>query len=423
MNRAKWRAICFSILSCLFLIACGSTEPAPDTSTPSPVSGMALTVVPTVTRQLAITIVPTATWIPAITIVPTVTAAPTLSPTTSPSPVPTYTPTPVEPIPPGTPLPEPLQPISVSNASQVAIMATWQEESVVDMSWAPDGRTLAVANENTITLVDVRNREPLNSLTTDGNLISIAYNPSGDYLAAGYNQGSEQSGYRGKVALWETVEYNPLKPPFDEEKRGISQVSFSLNGIWFASAFSGLEYEENSGVNFWDMDDPTITSTYKTGTALEITFSPDDRRMATTPDRYTIQLWGIDSGSLLDTIFTSFTGAVGSLVFSPDGTSLASGHYDGTIRIWDAVTGDLIFTIQTDGFVNSLAYSPDGTVLASGNGYHGNQIQLWDPTTGQPLRTLEGHNAAVDSLSFSPDGGLLASGSYDGTVILWGVRP
>src|SRR5258708_34311676 len=65
------------------------------------------------------------------------------------------------------------------------------------------------------------------------------------------------------------------------------------------------------------------------------------------------------------------------------------------------------------GMVTSVAFSPDGGLLASAS--RDDTIKLWDPQTGEHLRTLEGHSDSVLSVAFSPDGGLLTSASRDQT--------
>src|ERR671933_29694 len=59
--------------------------------------------------------------------------------------------------------------------------------------------------------------------------------------------------------------------------------------------------------------------------------------------------------------------------------------------------------------VHSVAFSPDGKLLASG-GSDGT-VKLWDPQSGEELRTLSGHPNIANSVAFSPDGKLLASSS------------
>ena len=364
------------------------------------------------------------TLIPNITLVPSATLTPTPfpTPTSTPTPIPTFTPTATQPILAGTALPGEFQPISSWNAASVSELAKWDEDSISDLAWTPDGQILAVANSDYISFVDIQTRSQEEIIETVDGLISIAFIPSGGLLASGNNLDSEHNGYSGLVDFWKIPDSSQVKPHLEDE-RGVSEVAFSPDSVWFAAAFTGLEPQYNGSVDFWDTASWEITNVITTGTSLDIAFSPDGQRIATTPDRYAIKMWRVDSGILLYTKYTSFTGAVNAIVFSPDGQNLATGHYDGEIRIWNATSGELLLIIETDSVIESLAYSPDGTVLASGDGYFNHNIRLWDSATGQLMRTLAGNTHAVGSLAFSPNGEILASGSYDGSVRLWGIRP
>ena len=76
-------------------------------------------------------------------------------------------------------------------------------------------------------------------------------------------------------------------------------------------------------------------------------------------------------------------------------------------------------TIPHSDSVNAVAFSPTTEILACASG---NTIKLWNPSTLNPLATLEGHTGTVRTLAFSRDGTMLATGAADRTMILWDVR-
>ncbi|MDX2243106.1 MAG: WD40 repeat domain-containing protein [Leptolyngbyaceae cyanobacterium bins.302] len=67
----------------------------------------------------------------------------------------------------------------------------------------------------------------------------------------------------------------------------------------------------------------------------------------------------------------------------------------------------------------AIATDGKGELLVSSNRV---AIDVWNLTTGQRLRSLNGHTQWVSTLAISPNGRTLASGSLDGTINLWDLE-
>ena len=111
------------------------------------------------------------------------------------------------------------------------------------------------------------------------------------------------------------------------------------------------------------------------------------------------------------------TSYVWSVAFSPDGRYALSGSNDKTLKLWDVSSGQAVRTFQGHSHVYSVAFSPDGRYALSGSG--DKTLKLWDVLSGQAVRTWKGHTSAVYSVAFSPDGRYALSGSSDQTFKLW----
>jgi len=116
----------------------------------------------------------------------------------------------------------------------------------------------------------------------------------------------------------------------------------------------------------------------------------------------------------------AWTGSVLEVAFSPDGRRLAHGNQDASVHFWDLRRGT---ELEMSGYatkVRELGWSPDGRWLATGGG---DELTLWDfhrpggPAGSRPLQL--DHDERIVALAFQPGGDLLAACDRSGTVFLW----
>jgi len=122
---------------------------------------------------------------------------------------------------------------------------------------------------------------------------------------------------------------------------------------------------------------------------------------------------------LAKSVFSKSFGSIVSVGFSPDGQFLSAVDTTGETHLWQVANVKQLLSCKGDSdWVRAVALSPDGQTLVSSSSH---TVSLSELTTGQCLKTFQGHTSRVESVAFSWDSQTLASGSKDGALKLWSV--
>ena len=262
------------------------------------------------------------------------------------------------------------------------------------------------------------------------------------------------------IEVWHIASETLIAELTEHETRRIT-LAFSPTGEYLVSGGWADE------VYVWDVTlwEKRHALTGHTGSIEAIAFHPDGKLCVTSSRDGTARLWNVESGEqvaplpLPDVLedATLYRGEpeeiervinggnlqwkrnqhIESIVFSPCGTLIAGGLGTWTaggltneIRLWNTETLETrMIILPPQGTIRpwALTFSPCGCYLVSGAwwcpGLDKAPIRIWEVATGEHIHTFWAHSTDVQDVAFSPDGLLLASGSFDGTVLLWDMKP
>ena len=357
---------------------------------------------------------------------------------------------------------------TVENAETLSILP-WELGDLHSLVFSPDGKTLAAGYRQFggVILWDATTHSPQRIITEPRCETSAVFSNTytGKLYTSGFPPG-EFDYWDNILNLWELGRSEPiaeLTVPGELPNRRAMAYAPTANLLACGNGTKAEDSHKNDpeigAVYVWDVQSGQMRHIFRgkhTDGIDFVKFSPDGTRLISGDTDGTNRVSDVICGEEIDEFPGNFmmhkddyknyealterfedVAAFSPQVFSSCGNLIAGRFSDDRILVWDIEQCETRVTIHIPLVVSNtetnipsvdpIEFSPCGQYLAYGEvwepGVEKVPVRLWDIRTGENIVTFLGHPTDIQCLAFSPDSTLLASGSFDGTILLWDLKP
>ncbi|MCD0453325.1 hypothetical protein LO762_29700 [Actinocorallia sp. API 0066] len=289
----------------------------------------------------------------------------------------------------------------------------------LELRFRPDGRALAVASVNQVTVWDVGTGKPLGTLPGAGR--PIAYSPDGTVLATG---STAVDGY-GVIRF----DARTLRRTTDPLLEGADPLGSPVQFDILLSYAGGGRFLVGGGGPRGNSHDPTRIVSWDLARPAEHTLIGLSLRQRLRSDRAGTRLLRVGFGTASVVPLTGGplpTGAGLALGDATDaawtGNSARVATVGTRVAVRSATTGATVASFPAPPGVTAIAANGDGSVVAL---HGGGAVTFWATATGQrlgePVTGYQAQNGFLPLMEFSPDGKTLVLGGSP-TGAIWMVE-
>ena len=290
------------------------------------------------------------------------------------------------------------------------------------VSFSPDGRRCLVGSKNDILEWDFAEGRPVKRMSGHWHEVQQArYVPDGQKIVSVAND------YTGRI--WDAQSGDSLylipsgmrMRPY-QAFAGI--LAISPEGQYFVKGHSTGGSKEYPLLSLWNLKDGSLKGMMHDGEGThvnptDLAFSPDGKWLVSLESRG-IHVLDVETNLWVWRFRAEGEQYFRAATFNHDGSQLVTGCASGLVQFWDTKTWNSRKEKKLDRPVSEIVFSPDGKWMAT-NGM-GNNIQIWDARSREPVKLLKGHDNEIVGLDFSPDSRWLISASADNTVRIWDMQ-